>query len=236
VADLTLAEVREQGAAAKKAQQGAEDFHATILAQQEGLARQIALLQRAGAAGSGSAALEAVVRELAEELRMQRSDVAKQLEEERFLLHQDIAALSDLEGRVLQALDARTLATGADVARLGVVVGEQLAALDAHSGANADAVAAAVAASLKRAGVSATGIQEAVREELSVTAHLRCACAVPLVARMMRCSRNASSNQGFAQGLKSLEQAVIANQDRHAARSVPLEKRLLWNLCRRTIN
>jgi len=193
VGDLTLAEVqqqgaevRQQGAAAKLAQQGAAEFYTTILAQQEGLSRQVALLQRAGEAGSGSAALEKVVRELAQELRMGRSDVVKQLEEERFLLHQDMAQLSDLEARVLQALDAKAL-SGKDVARLGAVVGEHLAALDAHTGANADAVAAAVAASLEHAGVSAAGVQAAVRQELEVSAHLRCACALPLVARMVIC-------------------------------------------------
>jgi len=193
VGDLTFAEVtqqgaevRQQGAAAKHAQQGAAEFYTKILAQQEGLSRQVALLQRAGEAGSGSTALEEVVRELAEELRMDRSDVAMQLEEERFLLHQNMAQLSDLEGRVLQALDTKAL-SGADVARLGAVVGEHLAALDAHFGANADAVAAAVAASLKREGVSAAGVQAAVREELEVTAHLRCACVLPMVARMVQC-------------------------------------------------
>jgi hypothetical protein len=186
VVDLTLAEVREQGAAAMKAQEGVAQFHNTILAQQESLARQVALLQRAGAAGSGSAALEAVVRELAGEMRMDISDVAKQLEEERFLLASSMEQLSDLEARVLQALDAKAL-SGADVARLGAVVGEQLAALDARSGENAESVAAAVASSLARAGVSAAGVQAAVREELAVTAQLRCACALPLVARMMRC-------------------------------------------------
>lgn len=167
VADLTMSEVREQGLAAMKAVDAAAEFHTMMLAQQEGLARQVALLQRAGAAGIGRRALEAVVRELADELRMERSDVKKQLEEERFLLHQDMAQLSDLEARVLEAIDAKALSES-DVARLGAVIGEKLAALDSLNGANADAVAAAVASSLERAGLSAAGVQAVVREEVLV--------------------------------------------------------------------
>ena len=178
VADLTLAEVRQQGAAAQQAQLGAAAFHTIIIAQQEDLARQVALLQRAGAAGSGSTALEVVVRELAAELRMQRSDVAKQLEAERFLLNQNLEQLADLEGRVLEAIDAKTLSE-VDVARLGAVVGEQLAALDARSGTNAvavaDLVAKAVGTSLAHAGMSAAAVQAAVHQELVVTAQLCCA-------------------------------------------------------------
>ena len=128
VGDLTLAELRQQGADAMKAQQAAADFNNTILMQQDDLKRQ-----------------------------------------------------------VFEALEAKHLLSGADVARLGAVVGEKLAALEERSGANADAVAAAVAALLARPGVDTDRVQAAVREELVVTAQVRCVCAVPLVARMVLC-------------------------------------------------
>ena len=64
VVDLTV-EVRQQGAAAMQAQQQTVEFQNKILAQNESLflAQQesLALLQRAGEAGSGGAALEEVV-------------------------------------------------------------------------------------------------------------------------------------------------------------------------------
>ena len=128
VGDLTLAELRQQGANAMQAQQAAADFHNTILMQQDNLKRQ-----------------------------------------------------------VLEALEAQQLLSAADVARLGAVLGEKLAALEERSGANADAVAAAVATLLAREGVDTDKVQAAVRAELVVTAQLRCVCAVPLIARMVLC-------------------------------------------------
>ena len=172
VADLTLSEVREKGDRAMKAEEGAAEFHSLLLAKQDSLARQVAMLQRAGAAGSDSAGFAEVVKELADELRMQRDDVAKQLREERFLLDHDMEQLADLEARVLEAIDAKALSE-ADVARLCTVIGQQLAALNPHSGADADAVAAAVASSLDSAGLSAAGVQAAVRSQLEVRFLLR---------------------------------------------------------------
>lgn len=96
-----------------------------------------------------------------------------------------LAQQKDLPRQVVEALDAKELLSGADVARLGTVIGEQLAAFETRTGENADAVAAAVTASLERTGVSIAGVQAAVREELVVTAQLRCGLCVPLVAMMV---------------------------------------------------
>ncbi|KAJ1470434.1 hypothetical protein T484DRAFT_1847758 [Baffinella frigidus] len=195
VVDLTR-EVRKLCVTARQAHDAAAAFHNTFHHQQEDLVQQVAL-QRAGAADSGSAALDAV-ESLADELRTERSDVKQHMEEQRLLLASSVEHLSDLEARVLEA----TAVSGADVAGLDAVVRQQGAA----------AMQAQLGAAEFQNKVLAK--QEGLAQQVAQMQHAGVAVVQGLADEQAAVGKKL---EGVTQGLKSLEEAV-ANQSRDAAR------------------